>query len=183
MSAFGQRLLDPSYLASRASSILTPTIDPLDDTFLQQFGDSVKNQSGPSQDASQDADVISIASSDDDDEENASHPSSLSLTSKPEKVRYRLSNLSYRTTEQAIRRVLEDYGEVDDISLLPSATAGQNNSGRCYVTFLDRKSAEGFFDRAVNVSGGIVLDGRKLAVEEAHKIERTGPRGGALGGR
>jgi len=78
LSSFGQRLLDPKYLSSRAANILTPTIDPLNDTFLKTFGESITSRGDDNKnDDDKEDDLESINSDDDEEQVQASRQSTL----------------------------------------------------------------------------------------------------------
>ena len=88
-----------------------------------------------------------------------------------------VGNLSFGTTEDAIRSAFEAYGAVDRVSIITDRDTGQAK-GFGFVEMSD--SAEG--DRAISGMNGRELGGRALNVNEAKPKTDRGS-GGGFGGQ
>ena len=91
-----------------------------------------------------------------------------------------VGNLSYNTSENAVRTLFEEYGTVDRVSIATDRDSGQQKGFAFVEMSVD---AEG--DRAIESLSGRELNGRALTVNEARpKTERRlggGSRGYASG--
>src|SRR6266478_4775478 len=89
-----------------------------------------------------------------------------------------VGNLSFGTTEEAVRSMFEAYGPVDRVSIVTDRDSGQPK-GFGFVEMSN--DAEG--DRAINALSGHELDGRNLTINEARpKGSGGGGGGGNRGG-
>jgi cold-inducible RNA-binding protein len=85
-----------------------------------------------------------------------------------------VGNLSFGTTEDAVRSMFEAYGAVDRVSIVTDRDTGQAK-GFGFVEMTN--NTEG--DRAISELNGTDLDGRAINVNEARpKTERGGGFGG-----
>lgn len=94
-----------------------------------------------------------------------------------------VGNLSFGTTEGAVRSMFENYGTVGRVSIVTDRDTGQAR-GFAFVEMSD--DAEG--EKAIAALNGHDLDGRALNVNEARPKEDRGgggykPRSGGGGGR
>jgi cold-inducible RNA-binding protein len=88
-----------------------------------------------------------------------------------------VGNLSFGTTEDALRSLFEAYGAVDRVNVITDRDTGQPR-GFAFVEMSNNDEA----DRAIAELNGRELDGRALNVNEARpKTERTSA--GGFGGR
>lgn len=85
-----------------------------------------------------------------------------------------VGNLSFGTTEDAVRSLFEAYGAVDRVSLVTDRETGRAR-GFGFVEM----SNDGEGEQAIAALNGRELDGRKLNVNEARP---KGDRGGGFGG-
>ena len=84
-----------------------------------------------------------------------------------------VGNLSFDTTEDGVRELFSQYGNVDSISLITDRETGRPRG----FGFVEMSEADA--NTAIKELDGTELDGRTLKVNEAR--ERT-PRGGGGGG-
>src|SRR5215471_7060161 len=91
-----------------------------------------------------------------------------------------VGNLSYGTTEDAVRALFEAYGTVDKVSIITDRDTGRAK-GFGFVEMSSNSDA----DRAIAALNGKDVDGRALNVNEARpKSERSfGGGGGRRGNR
>lgn len=87
-----------------------------------------------------------------------------------------VGNLSYRTSEDALRRLFAEVGEVTDVFLPTDRETGRPR-GFGFVELADEDSAR----EAIRRFDGYTLDERQLRVNEAQ--EKTSGGGGRRGGR
>ena len=89
-----------------------------------------------------------------------------------------VGNLSYSTTDDRIREVFEQYGEVLSATVVRDRATGQSR-GFGFVEY----GAESAAQSAMETLNGTDLDGRSITVNVARERERGGPpRGGGGGG-
>ncbi|MGO9094032.1 MAG: RNA recognition motif domain-containing protein [Bryobacteraceae bacterium] len=90
-----------------------------------------------------------------------------------------VGNLSFGTTEDALRSLFEAYGVVERVNIVTDRDTGQPR-GFGFVEMTN--DAEG--DKAIAALNGRELGGRDLNVNEARpKSDRTGGGGNRSGGR
>lgn len=92
-----------------------------------------------------------------------------------------VGNLSFGTTEEALRSAFEPYGSVDNVSIIRDRETGQPR-GFGFVEMGNDAEA----NSAINALNGTALDGRPLNVNEARpKNDRGGfgSRGSGGGGQ
>lgn len=81
-----------------------------------------------------------------------------------------VGNLSFNTSEDALRQLFEAYGQVDRVSILTDRETGRSRG----FGFVEMTNAEEG-DKAIAALNGTQLDGRTLNVNEARpKAERNG---------
>jgi RNA recognition motif-containing protein len=85
-----------------------------------------------------------------------------------------VGNLSFSTTEDAIRQAFEPHGAVDRVTLITDRDTGRSR-GFGFVEMADDTQA----DKAIAALNGSEIDGRALNVNLARPRE---PRGRAFGG-
>lgn len=84
-----------------------------------------------------------------------------------------VGNLSYQATEEQVRDLFEEYGEIESLAMINDRDTGRFR-GFCFVE-MDDASA----DAAIKALDGQEVDGRNLRVNEARPREdRGGQRGG-----
>jgi len=88
-----------------------------------------------------------------------------------------VGNLSFSATEDSIRQLFAQYGNVDRVSVVTDRDSGQPR-GFGFVEM--GNDAEG--DQAINALNGYELGGRALNVNEARPKEQRGGGGGGRGG-
>jgi cold-inducible RNA-binding protein len=89
-----------------------------------------------------------------------------------------VGNLSYSTTDDRIREVFEQYGEVLSATVVRDRATGQSR-GFGFVEY----GADSAAQSAMESLNGTDLDGRSITVNVARERERGGPpRGGGGGG-
>jgi len=86
-----------------------------------------------------------------------------------------VGNLPFRATEEQVRALFAQYGEVDSVALITDRETGKFR-GFCFVEMGDAAA-----DAAIRALNGFVMDGRALRINEAMPRE-TGGRGGGGGG-
>lgn len=91
-------------------------------------------------------------------------------------VRLYVGNLSYSTTEDALRQAFSAAGTVEEVSIVTDRATGQPR-GFAFVQMASAEDAQ----KAIAALDGKELDGRPLRVNEARERE-SGPRGGGGGG-
>ena len=88
-----------------------------------------------------------------------------------------VGNLSFQTTEDQIRDLFAEYGEVESVAFITDRDTGRFR-GFCFVE-MEASAA----DNAIEALDGQDFDGRGLRVNEARpREERRGGGGGAGGG-
>lgn len=89
-----------------------------------------------------------------------------------------VGNLSFKTTEQALRAKFEEFGEVASATIVMDRETGRPR-GFGFVEMNDAGQAQA----AINAMNGTNFDGRDLTVNEAKPREDRGGFGGGGGGR
>lgn len=87
-----------------------------------------------------------------------------------------VGNLSYETTEESLRDMFAEHGDVQEVSLVTDRDTGRSR-GFAFVTMPDAAQAQA----AITAINGTELGGRTLNVNEARP--KTGGGGGGGGGR
>ena len=88
-----------------------------------------------------------------------------------------VGNLSFSSSEDAVRGLFEVYGTVDKVSIITDRETGRSR-GFAFVEMPNDEEAE----RAINAMNGAEFGARKLNVNEARPREER-PFGGGGGGR
>ena len=89
-----------------------------------------------------------------------------------------VGNLTKTTTEEAVRKVFEEYGEVAEVKLIKDQYTGELR-GFGFITMPSKSDAQ----KAIQEVNGAELEGRTLIVNEARqRTERTGGRQRGGGG-
>ena len=89
-----------------------------------------------------------------------------------------VGNMSYSTSEDELRRVFEEHGNVDSANVITDRDTGRPK-GFGFVEMPDKTEAEA----AIEALNGKELDGRTLTVNEARPRAERGGGGGGGGGR
>lgn len=90
-----------------------------------------------------------------------------------------VGNLSFGSSEDAVRSMFEQYGSVERVNVVTDRDTGQAR-GFAFVEMTNAAEA----DSAINALNGTELDGRSLNVNEARpKPERSSDGGSRSGGR
>jgi RNA recognition motif-containing protein len=87
-----------------------------------------------------------------------------------------VGNLSFNTTEDALRAAFEQFGTLTDVYIANDRETGRPR-GFAFVTFSTEEESK----TAAEKMNGFQLDGRALTVNEARPKEESG--GGSGGGR
>jgi RNA recognition motif-containing protein len=89
-----------------------------------------------------------------------------------------VGNLSFNSSEEAVRGLFESYGTVDRVSIITDRDTGRSR-GFAFVEMSNDEEAE----RAINALNGMDFGGRKINVNEARpREERSFGGGGGRGG-
>lgn len=88
-----------------------------------------------------------------------------------------VGNLSFSTTEQRLREIFEEHGEVTSASLVMDRETGRPRG----FGFVEMKSDDQA-KAAITALNGTEIDGRELTVNEARPREDRGGGGGGRGG-
>lgn len=75
-----------------------------------------------------------------------------------------VGNLSYRTTEDALKDVFDDFGDVDDVAIICDRETGRSR-GYGFISMDNDQSAL----EAIESLQGRELDGRPLTINQARK--------------
>lgn len=89
-----------------------------------------------------------------------------------------VGNLAYSTTEEQVRELFSQAGEVDSVALITDRDTGRAKG----FGFVEMNTEEGSAE-AIRRFNGYTLDNRTLTVNEARpREERSGGGGGGYGG-
>jgi hypothetical protein len=89
-----------------------------------------------------------------------------------------VGNLAFQTSEDVIRDVFTESGEVTDVKLVIDRDTGRSR-GFAFVTMSTDEAAQ----KAISELDGATLDGRPLRVNEAEERNQRSGGGGGGGGR
>ncbi|MFO7965572.1 MAG: RNA-binding protein [Desulfobacterales bacterium] len=89
-----------------------------------------------------------------------------------------LGNLSYETTEEDLKSVLQQFGQVESVTIINDKFSGRSK-GFGFAEMASRDEAQA----AIEGLSGKELKGRTLNVNEARPPENRGGRGGYRGGK
>lgn len=89
-----------------------------------------------------------------------------------------VGNLSFNTSEDAVRELFAQHGAVDRVSLVTDRMTGRPR-GFGFVEMADATQGKA----AIEALNGMELDGRNLTVNEARPREERSGGGGGGGGR
>jgi cold-inducible RNA-binding protein len=92
-------------------------------------------------------------------------------------IKLYVGNLSFSTTEDALRTLFAGAGTVSSVELIKDRYSGQSK-GFAFVEMSTQAEAE----KAVSMFNGYSLDNRALKVSPARPREESGHRGGGGGG-
>jgi RNA recognition motif-containing protein len=84
-----------------------------------------------------------------------------------------VGNLPFRATEEQVRDLFAQYGQVDNVAMITDRETGKFR-GFCFVEMGDAAA-----DAAIRALNGYQMDGRALKINEA--MPRDNPRGGGMG--
>lgn len=87
-----------------------------------------------------------------------------------------VGNLSYNTTEDALRNLFQEYGEIESVKLITDRYTGRSR-GFAFVEMASEQEAQ----EAISALNGKSIDGRELRVDKAKP--KTADRGQQGGGR
>jgi len=93
-------------------------------------------------------------------------------------MRIYVGNLSYSMSEEQLRQVFEDFGQVESATIITDRDTGQSK-GFGFVEM----PAESEAQAAITELNGRQIDGRALTVNEARPRPERSDRGGPRGGR
>ena len=82
-----------------------------------------------------------------------------------------VGNLSFSSTEDGLRQLFEQFGEVSTVKIIKDKFTGKTR-GFAFVEMSDDNEAK----RAIENINGADLDGRNLRVNEARPVEERGDR-------
>jgi len=93
-------------------------------------------------------------------------------------VKIYVGNLSYETTEETLRDLFGQHGDVEEVAVISDRDTGRSR-GFAFVTMPDAQQAQA----AISALNGTDFEGRSLNVNEARqKSAGSGGRGGGGGG-
>jgi RNA recognition motif-containing protein len=84
-----------------------------------------------------------------------------------------VGNLPFRATEEQVRALFSQYGQVDSVAMITDRETGKFR-GFCFVEMGDTAA-----DSAIRALNGFQMEGRALRINEA--MPRDNPRGGGGG--
>jgi RNA recognition motif-containing protein len=84
-----------------------------------------------------------------------------------------VGNLSYSTTEDALRTLFEEFGEIESVKLITDRYTGRSR-GFAFVEMASEQEAQ----EAISSLNGKPVDGRELRVDKAKPKTDRGPQGG-----
>ena len=87
-----------------------------------------------------------------------------------------VGNLSFDTSESALRDLFAEHGEVEEVRIITDRDTGRSR-GFGFVTMVEKDSATS----AIDSLNKHEFDGRALVVNEARPKNRDGGRGGGRG--
>ena len=82
-----------------------------------------------------------------------------------------VGNLAFRTTEDDLRQLFAEYGEVSSVKIISDRETGRSR-GFGFVEMGNSEDA----DKAIQALNGYEMDGRQLNVNEARPREPRGSR-------
>jgi cold-inducible RNA-binding protein len=89
-----------------------------------------------------------------------------------------VGNLSYDTTENTLRTLFSEFGEVESVNVITDRDTGRPR-GFAFVEMTDAQAVQA----AIGALNGKSVDGRELKVNEAKPRADGGDRRGGGGGR
>lgn len=89
-----------------------------------------------------------------------------------------VGNLSYQSTEDSLRELFGQHGQVDEVAIVTDRETGRSR-GFAFVTMSDDSQAKA----AIEATNGQEIDGRTLNVNEARPKVAGGGGGGGGGNR
>ena len=92
-------------------------------------------------------------------------------------VKIYVGNLSYETTDETLRDLFSQHGEVEEVAVIADRDTGRSR-GFAFVTMPDAQQAQA----AIAALNGMDFEGRSLNVNEARQKSAGGGGGGAGGG-
>jgi RNA recognition motif-containing protein len=92
-------------------------------------------------------------------------------------VRIYVGNLSFSSTEDGVRELFSEYGEVVDVALINDRETGRPR-GFGFVEMRDQDEAR----KAIESLNGVEFEGRTLTINEARSRGGGGGGGGGRGG-
>ena len=87
-----------------------------------------------------------------------------------------VGNLPFRATEEQVRELFSQYGQVDAVAMITDRETGKFR-GFCFVEMADSAA-----DAAIHALNGTEMDGRALRINEAQPRENERGGGGGGGG-
>ncbi|GAX20629.1 protein AIR1/2 [Fistulifera solaris] len=156
LSKWAVRLFDPN---RPRGLVEAPQTIPLNDEFLQAFGQREK-----AHDVARGV-SLEINSTIHDDEEEDDTKTDSDPPSQPVKIK--ITNLKYTTTRTTLEAACQNFGPVEQVHLIMDDSEDEKNKGVAYVTFRDEHSAQAC------IEGLQKLEGRPLNVTLAATTTTT----------
>ena len=88
-----------------------------------------------------------------------------------------VGNLSFHTSEDALRDAFSQFGDVTEVRIVTDRETGRSR-GFAFVSMADGRAAT----QAISQMNGAMLDGRDLRVNEAEERQQGGGGGRGFGG-
>ncbi len=88
-----------------------------------------------------------------------------------------VGNLSYSTTEETLRRLFGEFGDVESVNVITDRDTGRPK-GFAFVEMATQEAAE----KSISALNGKVVDDREIRVDNAKPQADRGGRGGSRGG-
>lgn len=89
-----------------------------------------------------------------------------------------VGNLSYETTDETLRTLFAEYGEIESVNLITDRYTGRSR-GFAFVEMVTDEAAQ----EAITGLTGKSVDGRDIRVDKAKPRADRGRQGGGGGGR
>jgi len=185
LSKFVRRILDPN--RKPTGLIEPPSVIPLNDEFLQEFGKREK-EFDAKLGRTEEIDHTILDDDDEDDDENDDTATKTANGDNDDAkkdngknhTKVKINNLKYTMPAQLLKEECLNFGPVVDVNLIMDDTDpdGIRNSGRAYVTFETEEAAHACVEQQL---GGDV-DGRAVRVTLADMKPPKRSGGGGAGG-
>jgi cellular nucleic acid-binding protein len=160
LSKWAVRLFDPNQ-RPRLGLVEAPQTIPLNDEFLQAFGQREKaHDAARGLSLKIDPTILDDDDDNDDDDNENDDTKSRDQDPPPQHAKVKITNLKYTTTRTTLEAACQNFGPVEEVNLIMdnSEEDSKMNKGVAYVIFRDELAAQACID------GLQKLEGRPLNV-------------------